>query len=98
MIGEYVYDSEGGRHQAFYSPTKDTVVLGIAVRAQERIQIEQSLKYSPAAATALWDLADMKEVEQWNVADEYGECALVVCVLVILQKFRDRRTGAFQKW
>ncbi|GKT85540.1 hypothetical protein Ct61P_03390 [Colletotrichum tofieldiae] len=46
VIGEYVYDEEGGRHQAFYSPVRDTYVMGTLVKQHERIQVEQSLKYS----------------------------------------------------
>lgn len=73
MIGEYVYDDEGGRHQAFYSPIRDVVVLGETIRANERIQVEQSLKYSQAAATRLWSLAGMTTEDRWTMGEEYGE-------------------------
>ena len=73
VIGEYVYDSEGGRHQAFFAPVRDTVVLGETIRAHERIQIEQSLKFSKAEAETLWNAAGMVESAQWTVANEYGE-------------------------
>ncbi|KAL1843374.1 hypothetical protein VTJ49DRAFT_1961 [Mycothermus thermophilus] len=72
VIGEYVYDAKGGRHQAFYSPKRDTVVRGELIRAHERIQVEQSLKYSPAEAEKLWKGAGMKEIAQWRLRDEYG--------------------------
>src|SRR5688572_32569077 len=36
VIGEYVYDEDGGRHQAFVSPTRDVEVLGHLIRANER--------------------------------------------------------------
>ncbi|KAI3402213.1 hypothetical protein diail_142 [Diaporthe ilicicola] len=77
VIGEYVYDDEGGRHQAFYSPTRDTVVLGETIKANERIQVEQSLKYSQAAATKLWSLAGMTTADRWTLGDEYGLHMLV---------------------
>lgn len=73
VIGEYVYDEEGGRHQAFYSPVKDVTVLGQTVKAHERIQVEQSLKYSQPAATKLWNTASLEEVDQWTLGDEYGK-------------------------
>lgn len=73
VIGEYVNDNEGGRHQAFYSPVKDVVVLGETIRANERIQVEQSLKYSQSAATKLWDMARVTTVDQWTLGQEYGE-------------------------
>ncbi|KAI0525916.1 DUF323 domain protein [Xylaria bambusicola] len=73
VVGEYVYDSEGGRHQAFYSPLRDTVVLGGVVKAHERIQIEQSFKYSKGACDALWKSASVLEAEKWMTDDEtYG--------------------------
>ncbi|KAI5926159.1 C-type lectin protein [Camillea tinctor] len=70
VIGEYVYDNEGGRHQAFYSPIRDTVVMGETIRAQERVQIEQSLKYSKLGCKNLWDSAGMMEVDRWMTEDE----------------------------
>lgn len=73
VIGEYVYDDEGGRHQAFYSPIRDVVVLGETIKANERIQVEQSLKYSQAAATRLWSLAGMTTADRWTLGEEYGE-------------------------
>lgn len=73
VIGEYVYDDEGGRHQAFYSPVRDVVVLGETIKANERIQVEQSLKYSQAAATRLWSLAGVTTADQWALGQEYGE-------------------------
>ncbi|GAB1318688.1 Ergothioneine biosynthesis protein 1 [Madurella fahalii] len=77
VIGEYVYDDEGGRHQAFYSPLRDTTVLGELIRPHDRIQVEQSLKYSPDEARELWDGAAMAELDQWRHRDEYGLHMLV---------------------
>lgn len=76
VIGEYVYDDEGGRHQAFYSPVKDVVIFGETIKAHERIQVEQSLKYSQAAATKLWNTAGLTEVDEWELDDEYGKSIL----------------------
>lgn len=73
VMGEYVYDDEGGRHQAFYSPVTDVEVLGETIKAHERIQVEQSLKYSQPAATKLWHTASLEETDQWTFGDEYGE-------------------------
>ncbi|KAI1205698.1 C-type lectin protein [Annulohypoxylon truncatum] len=73
VIGEYVYDNEGGRHQAFYSPLRDTVVLGETIKAHERVQVEQSLKYSKAGCSNLWRSAGMIEADRWMTNDEdYG--------------------------
>ncbi|ROW14517.1 hypothetical protein VPNG_03158 [Cytospora leucostoma] len=72
VLGEYVYDDAGGRHQAFYSPVRDVVVLGETIKANERIQVEQSLKYSQVAATKLWNMAGMTTVDQWSLGQEYG--------------------------
>lgn len=73
VVGEYVYDAEGGRHQAFYSPLRETTVMGDLIRPHERIQVEQSLKYSPAEAKELWKRAGMTEIGQWRCRDEYGQ-------------------------
>lgn len=72
VIGEFVYDEEGGRHQAFFSPVRDTHVLGSVVKPHERIQIEQSLKYSPLGARKLWNSAGMAEAARWR-ANEHGK-------------------------
>ncbi|KAG6037531.1 Ergothioneine biosynthesis protein 1 [Claviceps citrina] len=72
VIGEYVYDDEGGRHQAFLSPLKDVTVLGSVVKAHERIQIEQSLKYSKTDAENLWRHAGLRNIEAWTRNEEYG--------------------------
>lgn len=73
MIGEYVYDDEGGRHQAFYSPVQDAVIFGDTIKAHERVQVEQSLKYSQPAATKLWNTAGLAQIDKWALGEEYGE-------------------------
>lgn len=73
VIGEYVYDNEGGRHQAFYAPVRDTAVLGEKIRAHERVQVEQSLKYAEDGMKKLWKAAGVVESSRWMVdGDEYG--------------------------
>ncbi|KAL2153030.1 hypothetical protein VTH82DRAFT_4185 [Thermothelomyces myriococcoides] len=72
VIGEYVHDAEGGRHQAFYAPVRETIVMGERIRPHERIQVEQSLKYSAAEAEELWRQAGMIEIAQWRHFKEYG--------------------------
>ncbi|TVY15608.1 Ergothioneine biosynthesis protein 1 [Lachnellula arida] len=70
VIGEYVYDGEGGRHQAFYSPKRDVVFNDVTFKAEERVQVEQSLKYPPEAATQLWSDAGLQEVRRWKASSE----------------------------
>ncbi|KAH0598911.1 hypothetical protein MHUMG1_03023 [Metarhizium humberi] len=72
VIGEYVYDDEGGRHQAFLSPLQEVNVLGSIIKPNERIQIEQSLKYSKIGAENLWKHAGLREIGIWTRGDEYG--------------------------
>lgn len=70
VIGEYAYDEQGGRHQAFYSPIRDIQFKGIQFKAGERIQVEQSLKYSAEEATQLWQTAGLTEVNRWSASSE----------------------------
>jgi len=70
IIGEYVHDSEGGRHQAFYSPKRDIKCLGVCIKEGERVQVEQSLKYSHKEAQVLWKLAGLKEIGKWTASGE----------------------------
>ncbi|KAH6659743.1 histidine-specific methyltransferase [Truncatella angustata] len=72
-IGEYVYDIDGGRHQAFYSPIRDVNIIGEDIKAHERIKVEQSLKYSEDGMKKLWAEAGVVETERWMTdGDEYG--------------------------
>ncbi|KAK6065870.1 duf323 domain protein [Seiridium cupressi] len=76
VIGEYVFDIEGGRHQAFYAPVRDVTILGETIKSQERIQVEQSLKYSEDGMKKLWAEAGVVETERWMTdGDEYGKQA-----------------------
>jgi uncharacterized SAM-dependent methyltransferase len=66
IVGEYVYDGRGGRHQAFYSPKNDVECLGIFIKEGERVQVEESLKYSDEESQFLWDSAGLKEIGRWT--------------------------------
>lgn len=74
VIGEYVYGAEGGRHQAWYSPVRDTWALGQHIPAGERVFVERSVKYSKSETRKLWEAAGMVEAGKWSVGEEYGEC------------------------
>jgi len=74
VIGEYVYDDQGGRHQAFYSAKRDLNFKDICIKARERIQVEQSVKYSSKDAEVLFRAADLQEVKKWSASSEtYSE-------------------------
>jgi hypothetical protein len=79
VIGEYIFDGEGGRHQAFYSPIRNTVVMGELIRPHDRILVEQSLKYSPLEAEKLWSSAGMMEVGHWKHRDHGEFCLIFAC-------------------
>ncbi|OBT47156.1 hypothetical protein VE00_03082 [Pseudogymnoascus sp. WSF 3629] len=70
VIGEYVCDKDGGRHQAFYAPKRDIIIRGIFIEQGERVQVEQSLKYSQAESEAMWAAAGLKEVGKWEATKE----------------------------
>ncbi|TLD17961.1 uncharacterized protein PgNI_01802 [Pyricularia grisea] len=72
VVGEYVYDEEGGRHQAWYSPIRDTWALGQLIPAGERVFVERSVKYSKPETEKLWQDAGMVEAGKWSVGQEYG--------------------------
>jgi L-histidine Nalpha-methyltransferase / hercynylcysteine S-oxide synthase len=70
VVGEYVFDSEGGRHQAFYSPLRDIRYRDIQFKAGERIQVEQSLKFSAEEAARLWKISGLHEVGRWSASSD----------------------------
>jgi L-histidine Nalpha-methyltransferase / hercynylcysteine S-oxide synthase len=70
VIGEYVFDDRGGRHQAFYSPLRDIHYQDIHFKAGERVQVEQSLKFSAEEAARLWEGAGLKEVGRWSASSD----------------------------
>jgi L-histidine Nalpha-methyltransferase / hercynylcysteine S-oxide synthase len=74
VIGEYMYDSRGGRHHALVSPTRDVVVDGVEVMKGERIRIEESYKYSPLETQRLWEKTGFVESTKWsNRSEDYGK-------------------------
>ncbi|KAF7869743.1 hypothetical protein EAF04_004527 [Stromatinia cepivora] len=68
VIGEYVYDMQGGRHQAFYSPSCDITIQDVLVKAGERVKIEVSLKYSSEETAKLLKDAGMREAQKWSAS------------------------------
>ena len=73
IIGEYVYDSEGARHQAFYAPKRDIHYKNICFKSQERIRVEQSWKFSVRDSEGLWSSSGLEEVQEWSlVSNAYG--------------------------
>ncbi|KXJ86110.1 C-type lectin protein [Microdochium bolleyi] len=73
VIGEYVYDVQGGHHQAFYAPVRDVTVLGEHIPAGERIKVEQSLKFSAENRAELLQTAGLVEKTNWITKDgDYG--------------------------
>ncbi|KAI0020583.1 C-type lectin protein [Xylariomycetidae sp. FL0641] len=78
VIGEYVYDGEGGRHQACYSPKRQVEVMGETIKARERVYIEQSVKYPEEDCLKLWQSAGMIEADRWMTDNQdYGLHLLV---------------------
>jgi L-histidine Nalpha-methyltransferase / hercynylcysteine S-oxide synthase len=74
VIGEYRYDAEGGRHVAFVTPTRDVTIDGILVRKDEKIQIEESNKFSPDEANRLFLDAGLQQGVRWtNETGDYGK-------------------------
>lgn len=47
--------------------------MGEAVRAHERIQVEQSLKYSREQANQLWQQSGMAGKSGWGHGHEYSK-------------------------
>ncbi|KAF1993588.1 hypothetical protein P154DRAFT_449788 [Amniculicola lignicola CBS 123094] len=71
VIGEY--DEVAGRHHAFVSPLKDTVIDNVTIRRGERIRIEESYKYSRDEIIHLWENAGLMENTVWhNAKGDYG--------------------------
>lgn len=74
VIGEYVYDETGGRHQAFVTPLKDVSIDDILIRQGERIRIEESYKWSAEEVSHLWNAAGVVEGCKWShYTGEYGK-------------------------
>ncbi|KUJ16343.1 uncharacterized protein LY89DRAFT_586353 [Mollisia scopiformis] len=70
VIGEYAYDEQGGRHQAFYAPIRNLNFKDVQFKAGERVKVEQSLKYSLEEANNLWQTAGLREVNRWSASSD----------------------------
>ncbi|KAI1437191.1 DUF323 domain protein [Xylaria sp. CBS 124048] len=71
--GEYVYDNQGWRHRAFYTPVRDTIAMGQTIKAHERVLVEQSFKFPQEACDRLWNSADLLETGKWMTdGEDYG--------------------------
>ena len=87
VIGEYDEDADG--HQAFYSPVRDVVVEGISIKAGEKIQFEESNKYSLLQSSELWQRAGLiPQAIFGNRPDDYRKCAF--CSLYLIRKLVQR--------
>lgn len=51
--------------------------MGATIRPHERIQVEQSLKYSKREADKLWNYAGLTEIGRWTRGEEYGKSACI---------------------
>ena len=72
VVGEY--DRPYGRHLAFLYPDADVLIEDVIVRAGERIQIEESNKYSASQARDLWQAAGLKRSSVYgNDSNDYRE-------------------------
>ncbi len=70
VIGEY--DESAGRHQAFYSPTKNLVIDGVYVEIGEKIRVEESYKWSSKQSSKLWQTAGLEQRASFgNGIDDY---------------------------
>ncbi|EJT79063.1 hypothetical protein GGTG_04152 [Gaeumannomyces tritici R3-111a-1] len=72
VIGEYVYDDQGGRHQAWYTPIRDTWAMGQLVPVGERVFVERSVKFTPSDREKLWRDSGVAEAGRWAHGTEYG--------------------------
>ena len=70
-MGEYVFDQEGARNRAFVQPLKPTSVLGSVIQPHEKIQIEESWKFSKRQIKRMWQDAGLGEVASWDNGKEY---------------------------
>lgn len=100
VIGEY--DESAGRHQAFYSPTKDLVIDGVYVETGEKIRVEESYKWSSEQSSKLWETAGLvRRASFGNRTDDYRKItssmpsntnhSIVVCRLSHYQGITIRR-------
>ncbi|TQS35347.1 hypothetical protein Golomagni_04234 [Golovinomyces magnicellulatus] len=71
VIGKYIHDEDGGRHEALLTPTRDFYYDGkILIKAGEPTEIERSLKYSSEETANLWKESRIIEVKRWKSESE----------------------------
>ncbi|TGO15794.1 hypothetical protein BTUL_0036g00130 [Botrytis tulipae] len=102
VIGEYVYDTQGGRHQAFYSPNRDIVIKDVLIKAGERVKIEVSLKYSQEETAKLVKDAGMMEAQRWSASkDRYNMHLLIKSTMTFDSNpgvYASSTAPTFQDW
>lgn len=77
VIGKY--NREHDRHEAFVTPSKDTEVEGVLIRAGEEVRIEESWKYNWAQSERLWSDARLSEGARFtNDEGTYGMFPILV--------------------
>lgn len=66
------FDAVTGQHQAFYSPTKDVTIDGVALPKGEKLVFEEATKYGPEERDQLWRAAGLIQgSELANKSDDY---------------------------
>lgn len=81
VIGEYVYDEQGGRHQAWYTPVRDTWAMGQLVPVGERVFVERSVKFTSSDREKLWRDSGVVEAGRWTQGTEYGTLRLIFLLI-----------------
>jgi L-histidine Nalpha-methyltransferase / hercynylcysteine S-oxide synthase len=70
-LGEY--DAVGGRHEAWFVPTRDTRACGINFKKGQKVLVERSYKYGKKEVKELWEKAGVVEIGRWSDLDKaYG--------------------------
>lgn len=83
VIGEYVFDGQGGRHQAFYAALREVLFNNIRFGPGERVQVEQSLKYSSEEAGDLWKSSGLASIDRWTASsDAYSKYCTTAFLLL----------------
>lgn len=73
VFGEYRYNEQGGGHVAFVSPTRDVSIDGVTIKKDEKIQIEESNKFSKEETEEMLYDAGLVLGAKWtNQAGDYG--------------------------
>ncbi|EYE96655.1 DUF323 domain protein [Aspergillus ruber CBS 135680] len=66
------FDAVTGQHQAFYSPTQDVIINGVALPKGEKLVFEEATKYGPEERDQLWRAAGLIQgSELANKSDDY---------------------------